>query len=128
VEVNTPVRIVSLLFGIGVLSSVAATLLNSIVGLPSIPSMAVWGILALGITSYIYGRKYKKGIPKSLRNRSVILYFCILLLLSIITFLLDEGGFRETIEWGGVLVVAAAAISLITYLIFWLSGLNYDDP
>jgi uncharacterized membrane protein len=127
-EVDTPVRVVALLVGIAVLSSIATTLLDSMVGFPSNSSMAIWGILAPGLTSYIYGRKYKKSMPKSLRNRSVILYFCVLLIVSIITFSLEEGDLRGAIEWGGVLVFAAAAMSLITYLIFWLPGLNYDDP
>jgi len=126
-EINTPPRIVALLFGIGVLSSVAGSLLNNFIGLPS-PGMVIWAVIAPGLTSYIYGRKYKKGMPKSLRVRSVLLYFFILMFLGIITFYLGDGGLSETIEWIGVLVFAAFGMSLISYLIFWLNGLSYDDP
>lgn len=125
-EVNTPIRIVSLLCGIGVLSSAAGFLLNTAFGFPS-PGMVIWAVLAPGLTSYVYGRKYSRGMPKSLRVRSVLLYFFILVILEIIAFASDDGGYSEILEWGGVLVFAAFGMSLIAYLIFWMSGLSHDE-
>lgn len=66
-------------------------------------------------------------MPKSLRVRSVLLYFFILVILEIIAFASDDGGYSEILEWGGVLVFAAFGMSLIAYLIFWMSGLSHDE-
>jgi len=127
VEIDTPVRIVSLLFGGGIVFSVAATLISNTFGLPN-PGMVIWAVVAPGFTSYVYGKKYKRGMPKALRIRSVLIYFAVLSMLGIITLYFGEGGFGEEMEWVGVYIFAAFCISLITYLIFRLSGMEHDDP
>ena len=127
-EVNTPVRIVALLFSIGALSTIFISLVNLIIGFSSPSSVMSLGGVAPLVTVYIYGKKYTKSISKSLRIQSVLLYFCILFLLNIILFSHRISDMKEAIEWGGVSLFIAAGISLTTYFFFWLSQFNYENP
>jgi hypothetical protein len=121
---------VGLMISISVAVSILTHLISIYVVKFSFSSLVTWGMVGPALATVTYGRKYKKGMSKDLRNKTALLYFICLIPLGLLTVAAQLGAdsHYSTMEWNGLIIVSAAAITIEAYVIFWVFSIRYDDP